>query len=146
MRPAQHKHWKLSAVMDGASDSQQQGMSSSADGQHGSCSTLKQRVPSAGATREGGTETIRGKSISCKADSSAANIRPHKAQNSSERNQQSAPDGTEKLSEEERRARKRAKKLRQKLAQETDPERAAREKQKRAKRRASKKARLSQTA
>ena len=144
MRPAQHKHWKLRAGTEGASDSQQQGIASSAGPQHRSCGTLKQMGPLAGATRKGHTETRREESLSCKAGNCAADAKSYNAQKSSADSPQSAPDGAEKLSEEERRARKRAKKLRQKLAQETDPERKAREKQKQAKRRALKKAKLSQ--
>ena len=145
MRPAQHKHWKLSAGIEGTSDSQQQGIASSAGPQHQSCGTLKQRGPLAGATCQGRTETRREEGLQCKADGSAVDAKPYNAQKSNVDSPQSAPDGAEKLTEEERRARKRAKKLRQKLAQETDPERKAREKQKQAKRRALKKAKLSQT-
>ena len=146
MRPAQHKHWKLSAVKAGPSGSQQHGTATSADAEHCSCRTLEQTGPSSGATRKGGTKTSREASFVAKAGGSAAKAKLRNAQNSGEGTPQSVPDGTEKLSEEERRIKKRAKKLRQKLAQETDPERKAREQQKRAKRRTLKKAKLSQTA
>lgn len=143
MRPSQHKHWKLRATTGEASDSQQQ--NTVADAQHLCSDTLKQSRPSTTATCEAGRKNSRERSHSCEGGSSAADRRPHDAQINGEESPRFAPDGTEKLSEEERRARKRAKKLRQKLAQETDPERKAREKLKRAKRRALKKAKPSQT-
>lgn len=158
MRPSQHKRFKLSGSKPESSSGQQNGVPAACTPGHpiksGSTpEAVQNQSPSAlqkannALTLKGGSAVVAEGSVGGLLDepgithaSSESNKSEHdKANGDDDSDEQKVPNGCDKLSEEERKARKRAKKQRQKQAQQKDPARKAQEKENRARRKALKK-------
>ena len=158
MQPSRHRRFKLSGSKPEFSNGQQNGAPAAHTPGHqfkpGSTpAPVQQQSPSAGkkasvaVTFEGGFGVISEGSVGGLPDetgvvhtsSERSKSKDKKGNGDGGSDEQKVPNGCDKLSEEERKARKRAKKQRQKQAQRSDPARKAREKENRARRRALKK-------
>ena len=154
MQPSQHKRFKLSGSKLESSQGQQNGVPAACTPGHQiKFKAVQKQSPSAakkasialtlkrgsGVVAEGSVGGLLDEPGIIHASSESNKSKHDKANGNDDSDEQKVPNGCDKLSDEERKARKRAKKQRQKQAQQNDPARKAREKENRARRKALKK-------
>jgi hypothetical protein len=157
MPPSRHKRFKLSGSKPESSNGQQNGAPAARTPGHqfkseSTPAPMQQQSPSAGKRAsiafpskgsgvvvEGSVGGLPDETGIVHTSSERSKSKHKKGYGDGDFDEHKVPNGCDKLSEEERKARKRAKKQRQKQAQKSDPARKAREKENRARRRALKK-------